>query len=103
MNLYHVFERNATINNAVASGAAHVTDEMFLAAARALADQVSEADLAEGRIYPPLIKIRDVSAAIAEAVAQVAYKRGLAREPRPKDLSVFIRSKIYEPRYESYV
>ncbi len=88
---------------AVSSRASHVTDEMFLAAARALAHQVSKPDLKEGRIYPPLMRIRNVSAACAEAVAGVAYKRGLAREPRPRDLSAFIRSRMYEPRYESYV
>ncbi len=85
------------------SRARHITDEMFLAAAKALARQVSEADLAEGRIYPPVIKIRDVSAAIAEAVAEVAYKRCLAVEPRPEDLSTLILSRMYEPKYESYI
>ena len=87
----------------IATRARLVTDEMFLVAARTLAYQVSEADLEQGRLYPSLTKIRDVSAAIAEAVAEVAYNRGLATEPRPKDLQAHIRSQMYDPKYESYV
>ena len=80
-----------------------VTDEMFLVAARTLAGQVSEEDLAEGRLYPPLTKIREVSLAVAEAVAELAYEKGLAEETRPDDLAAFIRSRMYEPIYESYI
>ena len=80
-----------------------MTDEMFSAAAKALADKVAPADLAQGRIYPPLEKIRDVSAAIAVAVAEVAYARDLATKPRPKDLVDDIKSQMYQPVYHSYV
>ena len=41
----------------------------------------TEADLAQGSLYPALPRIREVSAQIAEAVAEVAYKRGLATGP----------------------
>jgi malate dehydrogenase (oxaloacetate-decarboxylating)(NADP+) len=88
---------------AVACGARLVTDEMFFAAARALADQVSEADLERGLIYPPLTEIRRVSTAIAVAVAEVAYRRGLAAQPKPDDLQAFIEAQMYVPRYQSYV
>ena len=87
---------------AIACGARRVTDEMFSAAAKALADKVAPADLAQGRIYPPLEKIRDVSAAIAVAVAEVAYARDLATKPRPKDLVEDIKSQMYQPVYQSY-
>ena len=87
---------------AIASGAKHVTDEMFLAAAHALAARVSEADLAQGSIYPPLVRVRDVSAHIAAAVAEVAIARGLATKPLPKDLVPHMRGLMYEPRYVSY-
>ena len=86
----------------IACGARLVTDEMFFAAARALAGQVSEEDLAQGLIYPPLTEIREVSAAIAAAVAGVAYRQGLATRPEPEDLLAFIEAQMYEPRYESY-
>jgi malate dehydrogenase (oxaloacetate-decarboxylating)(NADP+) len=86
----------------MAARAKHVTDEMFLAAARALADQVSYADVWQGRIYPPLKCIREVSLAIAVEVAQVAYDQGLAQEPKPDDLDVAIRSIMYCPEYPMF-
>ena len=87
----------------IACEAMSVTDEMFSVAARALANAVSEADLAKGRIYPSLTKIREVSAAIATAVAEVAYNQGIARKPKPDELSTFIKSQMYEPKYRRYV
>lgn len=87
----------------IACEADRVTDEMFFEAAKALARQVSEEDLARGRIYPSLTRIREVSQAIAEVVAEVAYARGHARRPRPDDLGDFIRAQMYMPEYESYV
>ena len=54
------------------SGASRVTDAMFLAAAQALADQVTEEDLQVGRIFPPQVRMREVAIAVAAAVAQVA-------------------------------
>lgn len=87
----------------IACEAMSVTDEMFSVAAKALANAVSEADLAQGRIYPPLTKIREASAAIATAVAEVAYNQGIARRPKPDDLPTFIKSQMYEPKYRRYV
>jgi malate dehydrogenase (oxaloacetate-decarboxylating)(NADP+) len=88
---------------AIASGARLVTDEMFFAAARALAQHVSESDLERGLIYPPLTAIREVSAAIAVAVAEVAYRQGLATQPKPDDILAHIEAQMYVPRYRSYV
>jgi malate dehydrogenase (oxaloacetate-decarboxylating)(NADP+) len=87
----------------VASQSRRVTDTMLLAAARALANEVSEADLSEGRIYPPLSRIREVSEKIAGVVAEVAYAEGLADSPRPADLESSIREHVFVPSYASYV
>ncbi len=87
----------------IACEAMSVTDEMFSVAARALANEVSEADLAQGRIYPAQTKIREASAAIATAVAEVAYNQGIARKPKPDDLPTFIKAQMYEPKYRRYV
>jgi malate dehydrogenase (oxaloacetate-decarboxylating)(NADP+) len=87
----------------IATKASRVTDEMFMAAAHTLAEQVTRDDLQQGSLYPPLKNIRDVSAQIAAAVAAVAYRRGLAREPQPADLLEFVKSRMYEPRYVDYV
>ena len=64
---------------------------------------VSEADLAQGSLYPPLIAVREVSAQIGAAVANVAYTQGLAGAPEQKDLLGYVRSRMYDPRYKSFV
>ncbi len=88
---------------AIVSGARRITDSMFLTTAKTLADQVTEADLAQGSLYPPLAKIRDVSAQIATAVAGVAFREGLANAPQPADLLGYVRSQMYDPQYATYV
>jgi malate dehydrogenase (oxaloacetate-decarboxylating)(NADP+) len=86
-----------------ASEARRVTDRMFARAAKALAEQVLPGDLDMGRIYPSLKRIREVSARIGAAVAEVAFRDGLAAVDEPPDLLEFVKSKMWEPRYESYV
>jgi len=83
--------------------ATRVTDEMFMAAARTLAEHTSEADLAQGSLYPPLNRVREVSAHIAAAVAEVAYRSGCATLDRPADLVDHMRAQMYDPEYASYV
>lgn len=80
-----------------------VTDSMFMAAAKALSQQVTEEDLELGRIYPPLTKIRAVSANIAAAVAEVAYSEGLTDEPRPYNMLAHVKDLMYHPDYISFV
>ena len=87
---------------AVASGATRITDDMFLAAARVLAAQVGEDDLALGRVYPPLAAIREVSALIAAEVAGIAWSSGLASEEQPADILAYIRQNMFQPRYPHY-
>ncbi len=84
----------------VVSQARHVTDEMFAAAARTLAFEVAESDLAMGRIYPSLARIREVSLEIAAAVARVAYDQGLAEAPEPEDIPARVREEMFEPVYK---
>jgi len=88
---------------AIASGAKHVTDDMFMAAAHALAHTVTEADLAQGSLYPALQRIREVSAEIATAVAQNAYKNGLAQGAAPANLAAHVKAQMFDPQYKSYV
>ncbi len=87
----------------VASGARRITGEMFFAAAKALAGEVSETDLERGSVYPPLCDIRRVSAVIASAIADMAHQSNLAAVPRPDDLRAHVESQMYEPTYTSYV
>ena len=80
-----------------------VTDEMFLAAAHSLANQVSEVDLDLGRVYPKLTSIRQVSAKIAADVAAMAYDRGYTDKPRPDDILADVHDHMYHPVYPHYV
>lgn len=78
----------------------HVTDEMFFTAAKTLAGLVTKDDLAAGSLYPPLDQIRKVSLAIAEAVADLAYRQKLAAVPRPRHLRDYLAGQMYTPAYE---
>ncbi len=80
-----------------------VTDEMFYVAARTLAALARDEDHAVGCIFPPLTQIREVSLAIAVAVAEVAFARDLAGIPRPVDLEAYLRACQYVPTYPNYV
>jgi malate dehydrogenase (oxaloacetate-decarboxylating)(NADP+) len=84
---------------AIACRARTISDAMFLEAARVLAQQVSEDDLAAGTIYPPLASIRQVSLAIAVAVAEQAWEEGLARNERPDNVEHMIAELMYDPDY----
>ena len=85
------------------SEASRVTDKMFAAAARTLADMVTDDDLAMGRLFPSLSRIREVSHAIAVAVAEIAFNSGLARCERPADIDAAVTATMYQPNYVSMV
>ena len=84
---------------AVGCRAKRVTDNMFLAAARALADAVSADDLAAGALYPPLKDVRSVSLAIAAKVAEAASDDGVAQAPRPASWVDHLAAQMYSPIY----
>jgi len=86
----------------IASHSRTVSDEMFLAAARSLASQVSDTDIERGRIYPSLSRIREVSAFIARDVAEIAYAENYTDKPRPDDVLADIRHHMYQPVYPHY-
>lgn len=83
----------------LAAKARHITNEMFFVAAKRLAELVEESDLALGRVYPPLTRIREVSLEIAIAVAEQAWKQGLAEAPRPDDVRALVQDLVWEPGY----
>ena len=82
-----------------ATEAKRVTDEMFLTAAQAIAEQVSEASLTAGLIYPPRERIFNASLHVAERVATCIFDRELAGVPRPDDVGALIRERTYRPVY----
>jgi malate dehydrogenase (oxaloacetate-decarboxylating)(NADP+) len=82
-----------------ATEATRVTDEMFLVAAQAVAEQVTEENLSIGLIYPPQSRILEASLHVAERVAACIFDQGLAGVKRPDDIGALIRSRIYRPAY----
>jgi malic enzyme len=88
---------------AVGSEAKRVTDDMYFAAAKTLANPASEEDLAEGRIYPGPGRIREESAANAAVVAGVAFQRGSTTMKRPADLSAHGKARMHDPTCEEYL
>ncbi|XP_047735218.1 NADP-dependent malic enzyme, mitochondrial isoform X2 [Prionailurus viverrinus] len=87
----------------IAGGIRHIPDEIFLLTAEQIAQEVSEQHLSQGRLYPPLSTIRDVSLRIAIKVLDFAYKHNLASYyPEPKDKEAFVRSLVYTPDYDSF-
>ncbi|MFS0737471.1 NAD-dependent malic enzyme [Sphingomonas sp. 1P06PA] len=66
---------------ALACGARAISDGMFLAAARALADAAAQADA----LLPPIESLRDTALSVAQAVAAQALSEKL--ESRPPDFS----------------
>uniref|UniRef100_A0A4W6FJH5 Malic enzyme n=1 Tax=Lates calcarifer TaxID=8187 RepID=A0A4W6FJH5_LATCA len=81
----------------------HISDDIFLTTAEAIADMVTEEHLAEGRLYPPLSTIREVSFKIAVKLVNYAYKHNIASVyPEPKDKEAFVLSQVYSPDYDSF-
>ncbi len=76
-----------------------VSDEMFRAAAHALAEGLGEHDLAKGALYPTLDTIRDTSVRIAAAVAREAVRQGLVTVQPPADIEQWISEAMYVPEY----
>jgi malate dehydrogenase (oxaloacetate-decarboxylating)(NADP+) len=82
-----------------ATQASRVTDEMFIEAARAVADQVPANLLNQGLIYPLQSGILETEIQTAARVAKLVFDSGLARVNKPKDYVAFIRDQIYKPEY----
>jgi malate dehydrogenase (oxaloacetate-decarboxylating)(NADP+) len=82
-----------------ATEAKRVTEEMFIVAAQAVAEQVTEENLAIGLIYPPQSHILNASLHVAERIAAYIFDQGLARVPRPDDVGALVRARAYRPVY----
>jgi len=84
---------------AVVAQAREVTDSMFLAAADTLASRVTADRLSVGALYPRLADLRDVSRAIAIAVAEQARECGVARLDAEQDLAFSVAAAMWSPDY----
>jgi len=86
-----------------ATQARRVTDEMFIEAARAVADQVPTNLLSQGLIYPLQSDILETEIQTAARIARLVFDSGLARVERPSDMVSFIREHVYKPEYHEEV
>jgi malate dehydrogenase (oxaloacetate-decarboxylating)(NADP+) len=82
-----------------ATNAKRVTDEMFIEAARAVADQVTPEQLKLGMLFPPQSDILEVEIQTATRVATVIFDADLARVKRPADIRSWIEGQVYHPQY----
>jgi len=80
--------------------ATRVTDDMFIEAARAVADQVPPELLKQGLLYPLQSNILETEIQTAARVAKLVFDSGLERVSRPTDMVAFIRERVYRPEYK---
>jgi malate dehydrogenase (oxaloacetate-decarboxylating)(NADP+) len=82
--------------------AKRVTDEMFIEAAKATADEVTDEQRHKGLLFPPQSSILETEVTTAERVATLVFERNLARVDEPKDIGAWLRGTLYKPEYKSY-
>jgi malate dehydrogenase (oxaloacetate-decarboxylating)(NADP+) len=84
-----------------ATQAKRVTDEMFIEAGQAVADQVPADLLHQGLLYPLQSNILETEIQTAARVAKLVFDSGLARVKPPADMVAFIREQVYKPEYRT--
>ena len=77
-----------------------ITDECFIVAAEATADQVDPDLRAKGMLFPSQADILASEVTTATRVAELMFDEGLAQVPRPRDVRAWIEDQLYTPRYE---
>lgn len=82
-----------------ATKAYRVTDEMFIAAAQAVADQVTNEQLQQGLIYPLQSNILETEIKTAARITKLIFESNLARVPHTDDCETLIRNQVYKPTY----
>jgi malate dehydrogenase (oxaloacetate-decarboxylating) len=83
----------------IAVGAKRVTDAMFIAAARALSAFSPARQDPTASLYPSLTQVRDVSRAVAQAVAAEAVRSGLAAPLSAEEQTARINATMWTPAY----
>lgn len=84
---------------AVMAKSTSVSDKMFTAAAKALAEVVSPEELKMGQLYPGMKTLRETSAVVAAAVAEAAWKEGVSglEAVPPEGWKQYIERKMWWP------
>jgi len=76
-----------------------VSTRMITEAALALSEEIDDEGIAQGKVYPPLSAIRDISARIATRVIETAFAEGLAQIERPDDILQYVKDNMYPLKY----
>jgi malate dehydrogenase (oxaloacetate-decarboxylating) len=87
---------------ALVAEAREVTDGMFAAAARQLAEEIHDSDLQAGSLYPPIADIRRVTVGIARAVVRQARDEGLGRMLPDGAIADAVVEAMWFPEYPPY-
>ena len=76
-----------------------LTDECFIVAAQAMADQIGDDMRAKGRLFPGQSDILETEVTTAVRVAEFMFDKGLAQVKRPADIRAWIEGQLYGPSY----
>jgi malate dehydrogenase (oxaloacetate-decarboxylating)(NADP+) len=83
----------------VATQARRVPDDLFIEAARAVAESVPANLLKQGLLYPPQGDVLETEIKTASRVAKLIFDMKLAGVDRRADVEAFIRQHVYKPEY----
>ena len=78
-----------------------LTDDCFIVAAQATADQVDPIMRAKGMLYPSQTHILETEVTTAVRIAEFMFDPGLAQVERPRDIRSWIEGQLYKPHYET--
>uniref|UniRef100_A0A8C5E1V8 Malic enzyme n=1 Tax=Gouania willdenowi TaxID=441366 RepID=A0A8C5E1V8_GOUWI len=89
----------------IACGLQNITEEVFLTAAEVThSNLVTDKDLAEGRLFPPLSSIRNTSLKLAAKIMEFAFEHNVASlRSEPSDKEAHVRSLAYSTDYDEFV
>jgi malate dehydrogenase (oxaloacetate-decarboxylating)(NADP+) len=76
-----------------------ITDECFIVAAEASADQVGPGQRGKGMLFPSQSEILEMETTTATRVAEFMFDKGLAQVDRPRDIRAWLEGQLYEPHY----
>ena len=77
-----------------------LTDECFIVAAQASADQVGDDLREKGMLFPSQSDVLEVEITTAVRVVEFMFGQGLATAERPRDLRAFVEGQLYRPEYQ---
>ncbi len=88
---------------ALVAGVRSLSDALIDASAASLAEQVTDAELEQGYLFPAISRMREVSLNVAVAVVRRAIDEGSAALPEDADVEQLIREATWTPEYPRYV